>query len=76
LIFNHCLVTLTRVQKAIYVDVGQKRMRPSISGMRRQWGSEVLELVDEMWAQEPNKRLSAKAVLERLDAIYAEEKSK
>jgi hypothetical protein len=51
-------------------------MRPSISGMRRQWGSEVLELVDEMWAQEPNKRLSAKAVLERLDAIYAEEKSK
>ncbi|MBW0495066.1 hypothetical protein O181_034781 [Austropuccinia psidii MF-1] len=56
-------------EHAIYKDVGQRHLRPATAGMRRQWGDEILNLVEKLWSQNPNDRPTMKEVLEELDLI-------
>ncbi|PLW56441.1 hypothetical protein PCANC_04857 [Puccinia coronata f. sp. avenae] len=58
-------------EHAIYQDVGHRQLRPATAGMRRQWGDEILNLVEKLWAQNPADRPRMDAVLVELDAIVA-----
>lgn len=62
-------------EHAIYQDVGQRQLRPATAGMRRQWGDEILNLVEKLWAQNPADRPRMKAVLKELDQIVTDYKS-
>ncbi|EPQ57864.1 hypothetical protein GLOTRDRAFT_114462 [Gloeophyllum trabeum ATCC 11539] len=60
-------------EHAIYEIVGAKRQRPSISGLRKQWCPEIVNLMEHMWIHEPNERPTMTEVvqgLERLQAHY------
>lgn len=37
--------------------------------MGRQWGAEILDLVDRMWAPDPTERPSMATVVEELESI-------
>jgi serine/threonine protein kinase len=54
---------------AIYDLVGAKRLRPSVHKLHTQWGSDIVDLMEEMWVQEPKERPTMTAVVERLEAI-------
>ncbi|WAQ86909.1 hypothetical protein PtA15_7A638 [Puccinia triticina] len=63
-------------EHGIYQDVGHRQLRPATAGMRRQWGDEILNLVEKLWAQNPNDRPRMDAVLVELDAIVSTFKEK
>ncbi|PBK92845.1 kinase-like protein, partial [Armillaria gallica] len=54
-------------EHAIYEIVGTKRQRPSISGLRKQWCPDVLDLIERMWAHEHEKRPTMSEVVSELE---------
>ena len=42
---------------------------PSLSGLRKQWCPEIVELVDRMWAQEHQDRPTMSEVVEELEQL-------
>jgi serine/threonine protein kinase len=56
-------------EHAIYDLVGTKRHRPSVHKLHLQWGDDIVDLMEEMWVQEPKERPTMTAVVERLEAI-------
>lgn len=63
-------------EHAIYQEVGQKHMRPSTATMRRQWGGDILDLVEKMWAQVPSQRPSMPEVVKELESLLHAEKAR
>ncbi|KAI6150654.1 hypothetical protein BKA82DRAFT_4118185 [Pisolithus tinctorius] len=60
-------------EHAIYEAVGAKRQRPAISGLKKQWCPEIVDLIERMWAQDPGERPTMIEVvqeLERLVTLY------
>jgi mitogen-activated protein kinase kinase kinase 13 len=43
--------------------------RPSISGLRKQYCPEIVDLVEKMWAQEARDRPTIKRVVEELERL-------
>ncbi|KAH7910638.1 hypothetical protein BJ138DRAFT_1126675 [Hygrophoropsis aurantiaca] len=58
-------------EHAIYEIVGAKRQRPSISGLRKQWCPEIVDLLERMWAQDAQDRPTMSEVVESLEHIIA-----
>ncbi|KAH9928514.1 uncharacterized protein BXZ73DRAFT_48314 [Epithele typhae] len=56
-------------EHAIYDAVGAKRQRPSIAGLRKQWCPEIVDLIENMWAQDPADRPTMSGVVEELSSI-------
>ncbi|KAK0196827.1 hypothetical protein F5146DRAFT_970913 [Armillaria mellea] len=54
-------------EHAIYEIVGTKRQRPSISGLRKQWCPDVVDLIERMWAHEHEKRPTMSEVVSELE---------
>lgn len=63
-------------EHAIYQEVGQKQMRPSTATMRRQWGGDILDLVEKMWAQSPAQRPGMTEVVKELETLLHAEKAR
>ncbi|KAI0636513.1 hypothetical protein C8Q77DRAFT_1188904 [Trametes polyzona] len=61
-------------EHAIYEAVGAKKQsRPSVSGLRKLWCPEIVDLVERMWQQDPQDRPTMSEVvheLERLVKMY------
>ncbi|EPQ30374.1 uncharacterized protein PFL1_06944 [Pseudozyma flocculosa PF-1] len=53
----------------IYQDVGQKRIRPYTGAIRRQFGGEIVDLLDAMWHHSAKERPSMTQVCERLEEL-------
>lgn len=58
-------------EHAIYDIVGAKRQRPSITGLRKQWCPEIIDLLERMWAHDPNDRPTMSEVVKELEHIAA-----
>ena len=43
--------------------------RPSVSGLRKQWCPEIVDLIERMWAQDPSDRPGIVEVVEELQRI-------
>ena len=56
-------------EHAIYEAVGQKRQRPSLSGLRKLWCPEIVNLIEHMWAQDPHERPTIAEVVEEIQEI-------
>ncbi|EIM90353.1 kinase-like protein [Stereum hirsutum FP-91666 SS1] len=56
-------------EHAIYELVGAKRQRPSLTGLRRQYCPEVVDLIDQMWAQEHQDRPTMSEVVQELERL-------
>ncbi|KAK7054633.1 hypothetical protein VNI00_003096 [Paramarasmius palmivorus] len=56
-------------EHAIYDLVGTKRQRPSLSGLKKQWCPEIVELIEHMWAQDHQDRPTMSEVVERLGEL-------
>ncbi|PPQ73594.1 hypothetical protein CVT26_010492 [Gymnopilus dilepis] len=56
-------------EHAIYEVVGAKRQRPSVSGLRKQWCPEVVDLIERMWAHEPQDRPTMSEVVSTLEDL-------
>ncbi|KAG8856025.1 hypothetical protein FRB96_006592 [Tulasnella sp. 330] len=56
-------------EHAIYEEVGAKKHRPSVAGLRKLWCPEVVELVEAMWAQDPKDRPPIAEVVEELETM-------
>ncbi|EAU88854.1 TKL/TKL-ccin protein kinase [Coprinopsis cinerea okayama7 len=56
-------------EHAIYEQVGAKKQRPSITGLRKQWCPEIVTLIEEMWAQDPSDRPTMSKVVETLEDL-------
>ncbi|KAI6005837.1 hypothetical protein EDD15DRAFT_2214117 [Pisolithus albus] len=56
-------------EHAIYEAVGAKRQRPSISGLKKQWCPEILDLIERMWAQDPGDRPTMIEVVQELERL-------
>ncbi|GAA5995946.1 hypothetical protein JCM5350_000244 [Sporobolomyces pararoseus] len=63
-------------EHAIYADVGQRQLRPSLAGLHRRWGGEIVDLMSTMWEQDYSKRPSMPQVVRRLQQLRALEKVK
>lgn len=66
-------------EHAIYHDAGQRQLRPATAGMRRQWGDDILDLIEKLWAQSPQDRPKMGdciAEVERLLAAHKKPRSK
>lgn len=63
-------------EHAIYQEAGQKQWRPSTATMRRQWGGDILDLVERMWAQDPKQRPDMSEVVEDLEGMIQAEKAR
>ncbi|TIB72958.1 hypothetical protein E3Q23_03165 [Wallemia mellicola] len=48
---------------------GSHTLRPSLNHFRRQWGGEILNLIERMWAQDGKHRPSAGQVVDELETI-------
>ncbi|THH10287.1 hypothetical protein EW145_g1443 [Phellinidium pouzarii] len=59
-------------EHAIYEAVGQKRQRPSVAGLRKQWCPDIVDLIERMWAQEHQDRPAIAEVVEELQRIIKE----
>ncbi|EIW84896.1 kinase-like protein [Coniophora puteana RWD-64-598 SS2] len=59
-------------EHAIYDAVGAKRQRPSIAGLRKQWCPEIVDLVERMWAQDAQDRPTMSEVVEELEHLVTE----
>ncbi|KAG1891420.1 hypothetical protein F4604DRAFT_1706174 [Suillus subluteus] len=58
-------------EHAIYDIVGAKRQRPSITGLRKQWCPDIIDLLERMWAHDPNDRPTISEVVKELERIAA-----
>lgn len=58
-------------EHAIYDIVGAKRQRPSTAGLRKQWCPDIIDLLERMWAHEPNDRPTMSEVVRELERIAA-----
>ncbi|KPV75607.1 uncharacterized protein RHOBADRAFT_14012 [Rhodotorula graminis WP1] len=67
---------LAECAQAIYHDVGAKQLRPPAGPLRRQWGSEIIDLMTEMWDQDPTLRPSMGKVVAEVQRLVAAEKAK
>ncbi|CAE6436772.1 unnamed protein product [Rhizoctonia solani] len=56
-------------EHAIYEAVGAKKLRPPTNGLRKQYCTEIVDLVEKMWAQEPKERPTIKRVVEELERL-------
>ncbi|EMD38101.1 hypothetical protein CERSUDRAFT_113236 [Gelatoporia subvermispora B] len=56
-------------EHAIYDIVGNKRQRPSVSSLRKQWCPEIVDLIERMWAHEHQDRPSMTEVVEELQEL-------
>ncbi|CAE6516898.1 unnamed protein product [Rhizoctonia solani] len=56
-------------EHAIYEAVGAKKLRPPTNGLRKQYCTEIVDLVEKMWAQEPKDRPTIKRVVEELERL-------
>ncbi|RPD66599.1 hypothetical protein L226DRAFT_567007 [Lentinus tigrinus ALCF2SS1-7] len=56
-------------EHAIYEAVGTKHQRPSISGLKKQWCPEIVELMEHMWEQDPADRPTMSEVVQELERI-------
>ncbi|WWC73207.1 uncharacterized protein I206_107173 [Kwoniella pini CBS 10737] len=56
----------------IYDAVGAKHRRPSISGLRKHWGDEPVNLMERMWHQDPAERPTMTDVVADLESLIAE----
>ncbi|CAE6520900.1 unnamed protein product [Rhizoctonia solani] len=56
-------------EHAIYEAVGAKKLRPPTNGLRKQYCSEIVDLVEKMWAQEAKERPTIKRVVEELERL-------
>ncbi|GBE81813.1 hypothetical protein SCP_0401860 [Sparassis crispa] len=56
-------------EHAIYDLVGAKRQRPSINGLRKHWCPEIVDLIERMWAQEPDERPTMSEIVEELEHL-------
>ncbi|KAA1469404.1 hypothetical protein DENSPDRAFT_835021 [Dentipellis sp. KUC8613] len=56
-------------EHAIYEIVGAKRQRPSVAGLRKLWCPEIVDLMEQMWAQEHQDRPTMTQVVERLEEL-------
>lgn len=59
----------------IYQDVGQKRQRPYTGFIRRQFGGEIVDLLDRMWDQTPKNRPTMTEVCNELEALIQMKKA-
>ncbi|SNX83874.1 uncharacterized protein MEPE_02582 [Melanopsichium pennsylvanicum] len=53
----------------IYQDVGQKKQRPYTGFIRRQFGGEIVDLLDRMWDHNPKNRPSMTEVCDELESL-------
>ena len=44
---------------------------PSVSGLRKQWSPEIVELMERMWAQDPHDRPTMTQVVEELETMMS-----
>ncbi|KAG6820839.1 hypothetical protein H0H93_010666 [Arthromyces matolae] len=58
-------------EHAIYEIVGTKRQRPSVSGLRKQWCPEIVDLIERMWAQDHQDRPTMSEVVEALEEMVS-----
>ncbi|GMK59326.1 hypothetical protein CspeluHIS016_0703410 [Cutaneotrichosporon spelunceum] len=56
----------------IYNAVGQKRKRPPLTGLRKHWGAEPVNLIERMWHQDPAERPTMSDVVADVEALLAE----
>ncbi|KAF9265629.1 hypothetical protein L218DRAFT_898534 [Marasmius fiardii PR-910] len=56
-------------EHAIYEIVGSKRQRPSVTGLKKQWCSEIVDLIEKMWAHEHQDRPTMSEVVESLEDL-------
>ncbi|KAF7363704.1 Protein kinase domain-containing protein [Mycena sanguinolenta] len=56
-------------EHAIYDIVGNKRQRPSVSNLRKQWSSEIVDLIERMWAHQHDDRPTMSEVVEALEEM-------
>ncbi|TXT08755.1 hypothetical protein VHUM_02883 [Vanrija humicola] len=56
----------------IYDAVGQKQKRPPLSGLRKHWGTEPVNLIERMWHQDPAERPTMSDVVADLEALIAD----
>ncbi|KAL1721158.1 hypothetical protein EV715DRAFT_249550 [Schizophyllum commune] len=61
-------------EHAIYEAVGSKRQRPSVAGLRKQYCPEIVDLMERMWAQEPNERPTMSQVVTEVESILKQYK--
>jgi len=58
-------------EHAIYDIVGNKHQRPSVSGLRKHWCPEIVDLIERMWAQEHQDRPPMQEVVDELEGLVA-----
>lgn len=58
-------------EHAIYEVVGTKRQRPPLTGLRKQWCPEIVDLIERMWAQEHADRPTMSEVVEALQELVS-----
>jgi len=56
-------------EHAIYEAVGSKHQRPSLSGLRKLWCPEIVDLTEKMWAQDANDRPDITEIVNELQVI-------
>lgn len=56
-------------EHAIYDAVGSKQQRPTVAGLAKQWCSETVELMEQMWSQDPKDRPDMTSVVEQLEHL-------
>ncbi|KAI3616708.1 tkl protein kinase [Moniliophthora roreri] len=56
-------------EHAIYEVVGTKKQRPSLTGLKKQWCPEIVDLIEHMWAQDHQERPTMSEVVERLEEL-------
>ncbi|KAI0362629.1 kinase-like protein [Trametes cingulata] len=56
-------------EHAIYDAVGAKKQRPSVSGLRKLWCPEIVDLVERMWQQDPQDRPTMSEVVQELERL-------
>jgi len=56
-------------EHAIYEAVGSKRQRPSVSGLRKMWCPEIVDLIERMWAQEHQDRPTMTEVVAEVEEL-------
>ena len=59
-------------EHAIYEAVGQKRQRPSLTSLRKQWCPDIVDLVERMWAQDHQDRPTMSEVVADLELFVAQ----
>ena len=59
-------------EHAVYDAVGAKKQRPPLTGLRKLWCPEVIDLLERMWAQEPQDRPTMCEVVEELETLLQE----